>query len=172
MWQTLSGRLATHCGGWTGCEAGCQHQPSCSGLRIATIMHMKQVERNDHSYLKRYTNINHRWTLKELKNECKERAKEGLRGTCNVRWACDPSFHRFRQGGLDLITFSFPPAITFPVDHFSPQCVCAWVKVCRERKKEWKEEVYVSKARVFVVDALLWKLWATSSVIWFQWNCP
>lgn len=27
MQQTLSGRLAAHCGGWRGCEAGCQHWP-------------------------------------------------------------------------------------------------------------------------------------------------
>lgn len=35
MWQTLSGRLATHCGGWTGCEAGCQRQPSWSEVWAA-----------------------------------------------------------------------------------------------------------------------------------------
>lgn len=34
-----------------------------------------------------------------------------------------------------------------------------------ERDKERKEEVYVFKAKAFVVDAVLWKLWAPSSVI-------
>ncbi len=87
-----------------------------------------------------------------------------------MRWACDPSSHRFRQGGLDLITFNFPPAITFPVDHLSLQvnvcvCVCSWVNVCRERKKKREEEVYAFKAKALVVHAVLWKLWATSSVI-------
>lgn len=57
-----------------------------------------------------------------------ERLRKGLTGKCNVRWACDPSSHRFRQGGLDFITFNFPPAITFPVDHFAPQ-VNVYVRV-------------------------------------------
>lgn len=33
MWQTLSGCLAAHGGGWTDCEAGCQHEPSHRALK-------------------------------------------------------------------------------------------------------------------------------------------
>lgn len=33
------------------------------------------------------------------------------------------------------------------------------------RDRGRKEEVYVFKAEAFVVDAVLWKLWAPSSVI-------
>lgn len=60
---------------------------------------------------------------------------------CNVRWTCGPSSHRFRQGGLDLITFNFPPAITFPVDHFPSQAhvcmqMCSQANARRERKEK------------------------------------
>lgn len=44
MQQTLSGRLAAHCGGWTGCEAGCQHQPLWRELRTATIMNKASLQ--------------------------------------------------------------------------------------------------------------------------------
>lgn len=87
--------------------------------------------------------------------------KEDLQGRkCNVRWTCGPSSHRFRQGGLDLITFNFPPAITFPVDHFPSQvreCVYEWVlgRMCAGKgKKNEKGEVYVFKAKVFVVEEM------------------
>lgn len=50
MWQTLSGRLATHCGGWTGCEAGCQHRPSWRELRAAATTHRKPGPRSNDSF--------------------------------------------------------------------------------------------------------------------------
>lgn len=60
----------------------------------------------------------------------------------------------FRQEGLDLITFNFPPAITFPTDHFSPQLnVCNCMDREERGNEEWKEKVYVFKAIVLVVDA-------------------
>lgn len=86
--------------------------------------------------------------------------KEDLRGRkCNVRWTCGPSAHRFRQGGLDLITFNFPPAITFPVDHFPSQVrvcigVCSRANAAGKGKKNEKGEVYVFKAKVFVVEEM------------------
>lgn len=79
---------------------------------------------------------------------------------CNVRLNRGPSSHRFRQGGLDLITFNFPPAITFPVDHFPSRvrvCVyqCALKRTqAEEGKKNEKGEVYVFKAKVFAVDEM------------------
>lgn len=99
-----------------------------------------------------------------------------ISGRCNMRRACDPSSHWFRQGGLDLITFNFPPAITFPVDHFSLQvkvhvCVCINYCVSVRKERNRNEEVYVFKAEAFAVGAVFWKLWVPSSVIWFLWHC-
>lgn len=89
-----------------------------------------------------------------------------------MRRICDLSFHRFRQEGLDLITFNVPPAITFPVDQFPLQvnvhvCVLGLMSICQKGKKERERKgggLYVFMAGPFAVDEMLWKLWAPSSV--------
>lgn len=100
---------------------------------------------------------------------------------CNVRLNRGPSSHWFRQAGLDLITFNFPPAITFPVDHFpSPVRVCtracAYTSVfsCeprqRKERKMKKEKCMFSRPKCLWWMRWLCKPWATSFVIWFQWH--
>lgn len=44
-------------------------------------------------------------------------------------------------------------------------CESGLMCVCQRGKKQREEEVYVFKAKAFVVDAVLWKLWVPSSVI-------
>lgn len=84
--------------------------------------------------------------------------RKSIPGKCNVRRICDPSFHRFRQEGLDLITFNVPPAITFSVDQFPLQVyVHVWVGLMflSEREERERKGVYVFMGEAFVVDAVL-----------------
>lgn len=99
---------------------------------------------------------------------------EGRKG--NVRLNRGPSSYRFRQEGLDLITFNFPPAITFPVDHF-PSRVRVCIPVCSRANAGWgRKEKWKRRSVCFQGQSVCggWddsaKLWATSFVIWFQWH--
>lgn len=76
---------------------------------------------------------------------------------CNVRLNPGPSSHRFRQGGLDLITFNFPPAITFPVDHFpSLVCVCVYTSVFYGERRMREERKMKTEKCMFSRPKCLW----------------
>lgn len=128
MRQTLSGRLATHCGGWTGCEAGCQHGPSWTELRTATIMKKASVvqEARNRTYVGIYGAIERKSSRDVEKQE-------------HAMWdgpASPPFIDSDKKGWTSLHSILPQPSlsllITFPLKWM---LMCVWVCVQRERER-------------------------------------
>lgn len=164
MQQTLSGRLAAHCGGWTGCEAGCQHQPPWRELRTATIMNKASLQEGQLGYYCFLMNILVIYSTCTTTDKVSKSAWsfEGEHGRRKMQREIEPwpliSSIQTRRAGLNYLPIFPQPSLSLLIT-FPRECACAHVRACvytgvfscerrlREERKMKKEKCMFSRPK-------------------------